>query len=93
MFKSKQYCQSCGFILTRENAGTNADLSHSHLYCQVCFQRGRYTQPYITYRDMVKKCYSRLNVKDMPWWKRYGYLVGYPMFLRTLARWRSRVVS
>lgn len=93
MFKSKQYCQSCGVVLTKENAGTNADASHSHLYCRECFQCGRYTQPYITYQDMVKKWHARFKAQDLPWWRRYALMIGYPMFLRTLARWRSRVVS
>lgn len=93
MMKLKQYCQSCGVKLTSENAGTNADGSESHLYCGVCFVKGRYTQPYLTYRDMVKKWYVTFNEQNLPWWRRYAYMIALPIFLRTLARWRSRGVS
>jgi len=91
--KLDQNCQSCGVKLTPESAGTNADQSVSHLYCRECFLNGRYTEPYISYRDMVKKWHERFMSSDMPWWKRYSYVIGYPIYLRTLARWRSRVVS
>lgn len=93
MFKEKQRCQSCGVVLTAGNLGTNADKSDSHLYCGECFQLGRYTQPYIKYPDMVKKWHNRFMAENMPWWKKYALIIGYPFFLRTLARWRSRMVS
>ncbi|WP_431769268.1 zinc ribbon domain-containing protein [Weissella ceti] len=65
--KLKKYCQSCGIKLTAENAGTNADGSESHLYCGVCFVKGRYTQPYLTYRDMVKRGYVSFKEQNLPW--------------------------
>lgn len=80
-------------VLTCDTLGTNADGSDSHLYCGECFRLGRYTQPYIKYPDMVKKGTARLKEQNLPGWKKAALMIGYPFFLRTLARWRSRVVS
>lgn len=93
MFNTDKYCQSCDVILTDDNLGTNADESASHLYCRECFQLGRYTQPYMTYQDMVKKWNDRFKAQNLPWWRKYGLMIFYPLFLRSLARWRSHVVS
>lgn len=49
-------CHSCGMPLISENdAGTEADGTKSTLYCTYCFQNGRYTDPDLTFEEMVQK--------------------------------------
>jgi len=49
-------CQSCSMpLLKKEDYGTNADGSPSKEYCRFCFQKGAFTEPGITFDEMVDK--------------------------------------
>lgn len=51
-----QKCQSCGMELIKiEDYGTNADGSQNNEYCRFCFQKGEFTEPNITFEEMVNK--------------------------------------
>jgi hypothetical protein len=48
------FCQSCGMPMTKpEQFGTEADGSSSRDYCTLCYQRGAYTDPAMTYEKML----------------------------------------
>ncbi len=49
-------CQSCSMPMPNEgDFGTNIDGSKNGDYCTYCFQKGNFTEPYLTKDDMVKR--------------------------------------
>ncbi len=49
-------CQSCGMEMAKEeDFGTNSDGSLNQEYCRFCFQKGNFTDPSITFEEMVNK--------------------------------------
>ncbi|MFH1230342.1 MAG: zinc ribbon domain-containing protein [Planctomycetota bacterium] len=51
------FCQSCAMPMEKaEQLGTNADDSKNNEYCCYCFQKGNFTEPNITMKQMIDKC-------------------------------------
>ena len=87
--KSYRICQSCSMPLKKDEkgGGTNADGSHSRMFCSKCFENGAFIHPDMTVDEM------KLFVK--------GTLIkmGFPGFLAILftrkiprlERWRNSV--
>jgi hypothetical protein len=61
-------CQSCGMPMERKkDFGTNADNSISKDYCVHCFQKGRFSYPDMTLKqmiDMLAGMASRMNMTE-----------------------------
>lgn len=49
----KQICQSCSMPIKDDKLkGTEADGSYSPKYCHLCYQKGRFTTPDMTVKQM-----------------------------------------
>ncbi|MFA5103951.1 MAG: zinc ribbon domain-containing protein [Candidatus Margulisiibacteriota bacterium] len=49
-------CQSCSMPLSKnKDYGTNADNSPNKEYCRFCFQKGVFTEPNISFDEMMDK--------------------------------------
>ncbi len=57
--QDKPRCQSCGMPLGifegKDNYGTNKNGSKTTEYCQFCFQKGKFTEPTLTLKQMLDK--------------------------------------
>ena len=52
----KQHCQSCSRPIEGEaDFGTEADGSHSALYCSCCYQKGAFSEPGVTMEQMLER--------------------------------------
>ena len=54
-------CQSCGHPLGPGFTGTRADGSFSPEFCRECYQHGAYTEPDLSFRDMLERTVQRLR--------------------------------
>lgn len=64
----QKFCQSCGMPLnTKEDFGTNKDMSQNDDYCTYCFKEGSFVQN-ITMNEMIEHCLQYLDEfnKDAP---------------------------
>ena len=80
-------CQSCGMPLKRDpgHGGTNADGSHSQMYCSKCYENGQFKNPNITAGEMQVLVKGKLKEMGFP-----GFLAG--MFTKgipKLERWKK----
>jgi hypothetical protein len=50
----------------QDDFGTNADGSRSEDYCTYCYQRGRFTEPDLTMRQMIDKSISMTRKMGIP---------------------------
>lgn len=54
MNDQKPRCQSCGMPLGPGFYGTNASGMENEEYCKFCFQKGGYTHPDLTLREVIQ---------------------------------------
>lgn len=69
MEKPNKNCQSCGIFLRAdsEGRGTNANGSHSSLYCSKCYQHGEFIEEDIdTSEKMRMSIKNRLQKRGFP---------------------------
>lgn len=54
MEKEYKMCQSCGMPFKNDpkGGGTNTDGSKSKMYCSLCYENGKFTQPDMTAEQM-----------------------------------------
>jgi hypothetical protein len=80
------FCQSCALPMEKEEQfGTNADGSKNEDYCTYCFQKGKFTEPNITFDEMLTKVTKAAQEMGMP-----SFIVGQiKNFLPTLKRWKK----
>jgi len=86
-----RHCQSCGMPLKhdKQGGGTNADGSHSTMYCSYCYQDGKFLQPEMTVAQMQALSRQKLVERGVP-----GFVAG--MLTRgipKLARWQQAPAS
>jgi len=48
-------CQSCGIVLGEKNRGSERDGDPSPKYCTTCYQNGEFTEPDLTFEEMIEK--------------------------------------
>ncbi|MEX0645616.1 MAG: zinc ribbon domain-containing protein [Parvularculaceae bacterium] len=80
-------CQSCGMPMAKDaqGGGTEADGSKSAKYCSHCFQRGAFTQPNMTAKDMQGFVKKKLVEQKFP-----GFIAGFMASgIPKLERWRA----
>ena len=65
MEKEYKMCQSCGMPFKNDpkGGGTNADGSKSKMYCSLCYENGKFTQPDITAEEM--QAFVKGKLKEM----------------------------
>ena len=86
--KTFKNCQSCGMPFTRDpgKGGTNADGSKSVLYCSYCYNKGSFTQPDFTVKDMKAFCKIKLKEMGFP-----GFIAGFFVSgIPKLERWKNQ---
>lgn len=85
--KFNRDCQSCGKRLEYKILGINKDLSKNTEYCINCFRNGKFTEPNLTLKQMVKKVAkiksTALNLPEKKIEKAETEFIG------TLKRWQS----
>jgi hypothetical protein len=78
-------CQSCGMPMKIESDyGTSADQSKSKEYCTYCFQKGQFTRPDITMREMIQGCVAIMVKYGVPEGQAKKQMEG---LIPTLRRW------
>ncbi len=80
-------CQSCGMPMAKDAAGggTEADGSKSGKYCSHCYQRGVFTQPSMTAKEMQASVKQKLQEMKFP-----GFIAGFMTSgIPRLERWRA----
>jgi len=80
-------CQSCGMPLKKDprGGGTEADGSHSSLYCSLCYENGAFTHPDFTVSEMQDYCVEQLKKQGMPSVMAWIFTRGIPR----LGRWKT----
>lgn len=63
----KNICQSCAMPLSEDpkGGGTNSDGTKSKEYCSYCFERGQFTGPNLTAKEMQDFCMGKLRERGM----------------------------
>lgn len=66
--KFEKQCQSCGMPLKEgKDSGTESDGSKSTTYCNLCYEKGQFTQPNVTLDEMKKIVDESLKEKGWVW--------------------------
>jgi hypothetical protein len=84
--KSYKNCQSCGMPLKKDpqGGGSESDGSKNTKYCSYCYQKGAFTQPDMTAKEM--QAFSKQKLKEMGF---PGFLAGFfTMGIPKLERWK-----
>ncbi|WP_343680279.1 zinc ribbon domain-containing protein [Chryseobacterium arthrosphaerae] len=86
MNKVYKKCQSCGMPLKKspDGDGTNSDGTISTKYCEYCYEKGQFSQPDITAKEMQE--FVKHKMKDMGF---PGFLAGlFSKGIPKLERWK-----
>lgn len=86
MNKVYKKCQSCGMPLKKshDGGGTNSDGTVSTKYCEYCYEKGQFSQPDITAKEMQE--FVKHKMKDMGF---PGFLAGlFSKGIPKLERWK-----
>lgn len=86
MNKVYKKCQSCGMPLKKspDGAGTNSDGTISTKYYEYCYEKGQFSQPDITAKEMQE--FVKHKMKDMGF---PGFLAGlFSKGIPKLERWK-----
>jgi len=60
--KQEKFCQSCSMPLDNpDHRGTEIDGSKSHEYCSYCYQNGSFTNPGMSFKDMMLKVITQME--------------------------------
>lgn len=85
--KKYSNCQSCGMPMKKdpEAGGTELDGSKSVMYCSYCYQKGAFTQPNFTVKEMQHFCKGKMKEMGFP-----GFLAGvFTWGIPKLERWKN----
>ncbi|MCM0582064.1 zinc ribbon domain-containing protein [Weissella diestrammenae] len=84
----EKFCQSCAMPLTTDNRGTNQDGTLSNTYCHYCFQDGQFTQPDLSFEEMLVIGKKGLDANEMSAIKKFILKASYPMMLKKVSRFK-----
>lgn len=88
----EKYCQSCGMLLeheVKEKMGTEANGKRSIKYCRSCYYRGKFTDPEITYQEMLILGRQRISKSNSGTLMKFMLKLAYPSQLKKIERWRD----
>jgi methyl coenzyme M reductase subunit D len=69
--------------------GTISDGSRNEEYCSYCFKKGKFTQPDITMKEMLKIGMKGIDESpDMGKFMKFIVKKSYPMQIKKLKRWQ-----
>ncbi len=85
-----KFCQSCGMPMNKDpdEGGTNADGSKNTIYCSFCFQKGEFTQPDFTAKQMQTFCIDKMKEVKIP--KFVGWIM--TRSIPKLERWKKNKI-
>lgn len=86
----EKFCQSCAMPLMpkgQDLRGNNADGSKSDTYCYMCYVNGRFTEPDITFEQMVAKGQAGIQASPGNGLAKWMMKKSYPMMLKKTSRW------
>ena len=80
-------CQSCGMPLKKDErgGGTNADGTLSKMYCSHCYEKGQFTRPGITAKQMQELARGKIKEMGFPGFMARFFTRGIP----NLERWKK----
>jgi len=84
----KARCQSCGMPIHVGNFGTNASGSMNFEYCNICFQKGAFTDMDMTCANMIKQTTSRM-IQELGMNEQEAHELAIEIVPR-MKRWRQR---
>jgi hypothetical protein len=88
MTETNRVCQSCGMpLISDPDAGTEKDGSKSQKYCTHCYQHGAFTNPDLTWEEMIKKYAPMLSGQFEVQVQKAEEMVR--VYSSTLPRWRK----
>jgi Putative zinc ribbon domain len=81
---SYKNCQSCGMPLSKDKkgGGTEADGTHSLMYCSHCYQDGKFTLPDFTVDQMIEQVKGRMKEMHIPGFLGYFFTRNIPKLRR-----------
>lgn len=86
----EKFCQSCAMPLElhgEDVRGSEQDGTKSDYFCSYCYQNGQFTEPDITFEEMVSKGKQAIGQgKGNPFIK-FFMKSSYPMMLKKTSRW------
>lgn len=88
----EKFCQSCAMPLMpkgQDFRGNNTDASKSDTYCYLCYLNGQFTEPNITFEEMVKKGQKGIEASPGNAISKWLMKKSYPMMLKKVSRWQS----
>ncbi len=84
----EKFCQSCAMPLNESNLGTEKDGTNSDTFCSLCYLNGEYTNPNITYDEMLQKGIDGIEKSDSSKIKKWLLIKSYPSLLKKVKRWK-----
>ncbi|GAK31497.1 hypothetical protein WOSG25_100630 [Weissella oryzae SG25] len=81
-----KFCQSCAMPLSTTNQGTDADGTLSTVYCNLCYQKGAFTNPNITFNEMVALGKKGIDESDSNLLSKFFMKLFYPSMLKKADR-------
>lgn len=85
-----KFCQSCAMPLDlhgEDVRGTEKNGTNSHEYCSYCYQNGQFTEPNISYEEMLAKGKKAIGRGQGNAIVKLLMKVCYPMMLKKTTRW------
>ncbi|MFH1541333.1 MAG: zinc ribbon domain-containing protein [Elusimicrobiota bacterium] len=79
-----KFCQSCGMPMKKDpqEGGTNSDGTKNADYCSFCYQKGAFTQPNLTAKQMQDFCIEKMREIGMPKFIGWLFTRNIPKFKR-----------
>ncbi|EUJ41401.1 zinc ribbon domain-containing protein [Brochothrix campestris] len=91
MFAIEKFCQSCGLPLTANHLrGTEVTGEPTVSYCHLCYQNGAFTEPNISYTEMLTRGQQGLTASSHGAIKKWLLIKLYPLQLKGLSRWKKQ---
>lgn len=86
----EKFCQSCGKPLTVSHQGTEQSGELSKTYCDLCYQNGEWTEPTLTFEQMLAKGITGIQAdQTIGKFKQWLLVKSYPMLLKKMRRWQA----
>ena len=83
----EKFCQSCAMPLKEELLGTEKNGGRSQEYCNFCYLNGKFTNPDITYDEILKLGLEGLEKSGNSKIKKWVFKKSYPSLLKKTKRW------
>lgn len=89
--KNDKMCQSCGNVLEKKGGnfrGTEKNGDRSKKYCTQCYLNGEFTEPNISYEEMLQRGMNAIETLPVNKLTKWVYRKSYPKILKNIERWK-----